>query len=76
MGIFYNSKKKNTVCNFKYKNAQEYIIVECLLFYFFLQTFVKLLDEIINILDTSDECLPGIVCLFCKYTAIKCPEGV
>jgi hypothetical protein len=29
---------------------------------FFLQTFVKLLDEIINILDTSDECLPGIVC--------------
>jgi hypothetical protein len=33
--------------------------------------FVKLLDEIINILDTSDECLPGIVCLFCKYTAIK-----
>jgi hypothetical protein len=45
-------------------------------YYFFLQTFVKLLDEIINILDTSDECLPGIVCLFCKYTAIKCPEGV
>ena len=75
MGIFLQLfKKKNTVCNFEYKNAQEYIIVECLLF--FLQTFVKLLDEIINILDTSDECLPGIVCLFCKYTAIKCPEGV
>ena len=76
MGIFLQLfKKKNTVCNFKYKNAQEYIIVECLLL-FFLQTFVKLLDESINILDTSDECLPGIVCLFCKYTAIKCPEGV
>jgi hypothetical protein len=27
------TKKKNTVCNFKYKNAQEYIIVECLLFF-------------------------------------------
>ena len=32
-------KKKNTVCNFKYPNAQEYIIVECLLV-FFLQTVV------------------------------------
>ena len=35
------------------------LIVEGL-FYFFLQKFVKLMDEIINILDTSDECLPGI----------------
>ena len=35
MGIFLQLfKKKNTVCNFKYKNAQEYIIVECLLFFF------------------------------------------
>jgi hypothetical protein len=36
MGIFLQLfKKKNTVCNFKYKNAQEYIIVECLFFFFF-----------------------------------------